>query len=448
MVGSISSPAVAATILTVGPDGTYPTIQAAINAAIVSGTSTTIEVESGTYFEHLSFTLASSGFSVVGGYDNTFTLTSFDPSTTQIFASGTGRALDATVNGGAVQFNNVTFAGGSAAGSVGVIGGGGVRLSIGGGLVQIYNTHVSLNSVQATASAVALGGGIYAAVSGSGTLNLQNVAFGDNGVSSVDGNADGGGINVTVADLAAAYLSGLTLQSNHASTSGSGAAVGGGADFTLSGAGTLALDNVIAQANTLSAAGLRFGSGLFEQANCASNCRLSVIRSLFDGNTGGRAQVDVDNDGPGGVQNAYFADVLITHGDTEGLLFQLVDGVANLTNLTVADNSGPGIHLIPQAPASLTLFNTISHFNNGTDLTYTGSPVFGNNLFGVDPVFVDRANGDYRIRADSPARDAGDDTPLGALPATDLDFAPRVFGPHVDIGAYEVGDSIFANGFD
>jgi len=54
----------------------------------------------------------------------------------------------------------------------------------------------------------------------------------------------------------------------------------------------------------------------------------------------------------------------------------------------------------------------------------------------LDPRFVDLANGDYRLRSDSPAIDAGAGA-VSAIVATDITGAPRPQGSAWDIGAYE-----------
>ena len=67
-----------------------------------------------------------------------------------------------------------------------------------------------------------------------------------------------------------------------------------------------------------------------------------------------------------------------------------------------------------------------------------------------DPLFVAAKTGDYRIQAGSPCRDKGLDTLLPTNVAdvsldgntsetlpVDLDFAPRVYGASVDLGAFE-----------
>ena len=60
------------------------------------------------------------------------------------------------------------------------------------------------------------------------------------------------------------------------------------------------------------------------------------------------------------------------------------------------------------------------------------------NKLGVDPLFVNPANGDFHVKAGSPAIDSG--TSALGLPTTDLTGGTRVIGT-VDIGAYEQGSS-------
>ena len=56
------------------------------------------------------------------------------------------------------------------------------------------------------------------------------------------------------------------------------------------------------------------------------------------------------------------------------------------------------------------------------------------NIF-ADPHFVDAANGNYRLAADSPCRGAG--SKVHAAGETDLDGNPRIMGRFIDMGAYE-----------
>jgi hypothetical protein len=114
-----------------------------------------------------------------------------------------------------------------------------------------------------------------------------------------------------------------------------------------------------------------------------------------------------------------------------------IDGA--LANTVIANNGTRGV-VIDAAIAG--------NFPNEHNLVFgNGSNEFtpGTGTVLADPRFVGAQ--DFHLRSNSPARDAGN-TALAAGISVDLDDAPRVFGAAVDIGAWEIGDSIFANGFD
>lgn len=130
-----------------------------------------------------------------------------------------------------------------------------------------------------------------------------------------------------------------------------------------------------------------------------------------------------------------------------------------LVNNTITDNTTCAIlYALSATGSSVMVFNSILSFSGGNFdvlFTQTGAtrladlslrnclidrdPIMvvgrNGNITG-DPKFADPNNGDFRLAADSPAINAGDNSAPG-LPMTDLDGHPRVVGSAVDIGAFE-----------
>ena len=81
-----------------------------------------------------------------------------------------------------------------------------------------------------------------------------------------------------------------------------------------------------------------------------------------------------------------------------------------------------------------------------------GDPCDCYNNISMYPLFVDTANGDFRLQADSPCIDAGTNTIAGyVFPQIDLDGNHRIWDGDnnsseiVDMGAYEFGSEMFIN---
>jgi hypothetical protein len=136
-----------------------------------------------------------------------------------------------------------------------------------------------------------------------------------------------------------------------------------------------------------------------------------------------------------------------------------------LTNVTIAGNSatdGGGMYNYSSSPK---IRNSVVWGNSGGGIyTAIGTPEVsysivqegwtgtGSDNKNADPEFVSPQNasaaptaaGDYRLRANSPAINAGDDgyynpgeTPDLSAIGTDLDGNPRKIGSAIDMGAYE-----------
>ena len=89
------------------------------------------------------------------------------------------------------------------------------------------------------------------------------------------------------------------------------------------------------------------------------------------------------------------------------------------------------------AGASANVANSLLEKSGGSA---SWNPAYGNDLGGnldLDPQFVSLATGDLRLLARSPAVDAGDAALRPAGFDVDLQGAPRVCGPALDMGALE-----------
>ncbi len=117
-----------------------------------------------------------------------------------------------------------------------------------------------------------------------------------------------------------------------------------------------------------------------------------------------------------------------------------------LYNCTVTANDNGIRHMTETV--KVYLYNSIIFGNAGVDVEQgnvtavtnccTGgalSPGAGN--IAADPLFVNAAQDDYRLRADSPCKDTGDLLFTFEPEGTDLAGAPRVIGPQVNMGAFE-----------
>jgi hypothetical protein len=174
------------------------------------------------------------------------------------------------------------------------------------------------------------------------------------------------------------------------------------------------------------------------------------IASVYDGTPAIilRGGVGISSDSHAGrFINNTFTGNFVPHSSLSNQGALWLTGATESNSWLVANNILWG----NAADYDLELSSHTSLYHN--DITaYRGTPIdgIGSNP-AVDPAFVDAANGNYHLRANSPLLNAGLHSIPGGIATYDLDGNPRdVFG-EVDIGAYELQqlpDAIFSDGFE
>jgi parallel beta-helix repeat protein len=179
---------------------------------------------------------------------------------------------------------------------------------------------------------------------------------------------------------------------------------------------------------------------------------LNIYSSRIDGNLAGqKAGVWVQHSTLT-MTNSFVVDNHAIAGKPGAMSFWRSSG--RLVNVTIADNSASngtgGISFAADQPGgSLVILNSILVFNGNDDLSCSNSACSvaysdvqegfaGSGNISADPLFVDRAQGDYHLEFGSPAIDAG--VSEGA-PATDFEGDPRPV-KEVDMGADEFSGDI------
>ena len=138
-----------------------------------------------------------------------------------------------------------------------------------------------------------------------------------------------------------------------------------------------------------------------------------------------------------------------THGKAGGIRVSSGPDATKIWNNTVYGNSYWGINIqngVTKNPTNTIVQNNIVYGNTAGQIVNVGiNTTFGANLCNVggegcqfvgNPRFVNAAESNFNLNANSPAIDAG--VPLSTV-KTDFKKTPRPQGATYDIGAYEVG---------
>ncbi|MEL7484198.1 MAG: hypothetical protein AAFN41_07570 [Planctomycetota bacterium] len=283
------------------------------------------------------------------------------------------------------------------------------------------------------------------------------------------GAVNGTGSNVTVTDSSfvnnSTNLNGGGLYFNGSVTEVSGctfvnntAELGGGLLYLGGASGTLS-DSTF-DGNTSNDDG--GGVAVFDSTIDIDRCRVINNRSfgwgggvLFQG--GGGGPVVVSNSLIAGNRASLFGGgVHVFNGNDLRVV-----GCTIVDNIAGVNGGGGGIRAF-DLNQPVRVFNSIIRGNtpdqfptNVTGIAFNcnigdGELASETNIIDVDPLFVDAANGDYRLAAGSPSIDAGSTQDLAPSPnPVDADAMPRVvngsetptglpvFGVYVDHGAFE-----------
>lgn len=443
LLGLMAVPALLdAAVFRVGAGGDYATLQAGLNAAN-NGGSNEVRVRAGSYTENLTLALGSGTLTVTGGWNAGFTLRDTDPLATTVNGAAAGRVLDATVSNAA----SLTLRGLQIVGGLSNSKGGGINLTLGNtAFTRLAELRFVFNSVQTHGVASGYGGALAIGAYGDSALILEDSDFLSNAISNSDG-ALGGGLRLDSDGNANVLVQRCIFDGN--SVTPNAGKPGGDA----------AISAYIHHAAHLSVVDSRFHANQKNttvsgaqaatlRGDCDSTCQIDLVRSVFDGNLGpGPFQVWLAVAGPptGGQGIANVDDTVLARGDAGGIYAASLNSQRlHLVNLTVTENPGSGVYL----DGDWSLYNSIV-WDNGSDVTSVTPGWSEYNLIGsTDPLFADGPNGNYRLTATSPGRNAGTATPMGGLSLYDVLGEARNNESAPDIGAYEFGDRIFRSRFE
>ena len=256
----------------------------------------------------------------------------------------------------------------------------------------------------------------------------------------VDGDRNGSVVNVPYTVTVAPLIDGFTIKN-------------GSTDY---GGGVRGDGPVIVSNNIITDNEACFGAGI-----CVMDVDAIITKNFVVGNNGAPSY----NDSSGGGILCYNSAAIIanniiadnTAGYAAGLMCvgpdpMTISGNSIVNNTAMYDGGGVYADGLPGTIANnIVAFNSsgfycyaansVNLYHNcvfGNQTNYCGYITAGEGDIQVDPLFVDRDNGDYHLQSDSPCRDVGDNSQL--VGATDMDGDPRKWPSSgtVDIGADEV----------
>ena len=405
-------------------------LQSALTEAQNNALDDVIHIAQGTYLGGFIYvSTESNDLSILGGYSSDFSVREVDSSNTVLDGGASSGVIVIMTPLAACDFSidGLTMQNGLTSATELYGKGGGIRVES-GGQINITNNNFTNNSSYDGSGAyiegnVTFSNNIFssntAIHTGTITINSGNATLVNNVITSNSANYIGG-IDVDTNSLFNTVIENNVISSN----SGDGIYTGsssveitnntvsynGGGIYTRGG-GTIS-NNLISDNSSSSTGGGRGiqadGGVYIVTGNTIVNNNSGIIVHLFDD----EQSVTITNNLFYGNDNTdrygvdYFSDIYIGNDSNDNYI-----------------------------PSTVVLTN--NNFNQSSDGTYIKLPftIDASNLNNIDPLFVDAANGDYRLSSDSPLIDQGVVT--ANVASTDLDGNTRTVGSAVDIGAYE-----------
>jgi len=431
-------------LFTVGPGGSNPTIQNAIEGALSVPGPHEIRLLSDTFFENVIILPNGLGraIEISGGWNASFTAIEGPP--TIVDGGASGRVLEILLGtDDTLSISNIKVQNGAETRAAGI------QADLwGNGLLQISDCEVTNNVASADRTS---GGGLSVYMEDSSHFELL-----DSVVSNNQTNCSGlvdcreGGMGLSALGNSQVVVNGNQFL-NNSLTIGSGSGLTGGVRLELYDTSSLELLDNEFVGNSVSASSTNGGIGLTIIASGPVTARRNRVEANIGSGFPSAQGIQMAVSQAGG-QVGILSDSVIVKGNGKGLqAFLGGEGTPalHLVNLTVADNAETGVTFSNSAASgTATLSNSISVDNGeNTNLAVTVSST--NNLTAGSADFVNSAAGNYRLMAGSDGINAGTNSPPGGLGPTDIDGNPRVLGGTVDIGAYEFqSDTLFFDGFE
>lgn len=438
-----------AAIYTIGPDGAYATVSAAIADADANPDDHDFRLQVGTHVGGVVFAINGAKiWRISGGWNASFTENPTAPAMTTWQAGGLGGTVLVFNLTGTAQLlvQNLTVFGGSGVGQPGGVYGGLAN----GSLFSLQDCRVTSHQSNAASA------GLRIEAAQTSTAEIRRCEFTNNAAHG-SGLKFGAGASLRANNSATVLVSNSYFAFNTDSpmssgTFGGGLFLQGFGDSHLSLLDSVVEDNVV-QSNAASGAGLTVE--LWDDARFDTEAVRVEGNSAPNQTAGNRVQAYVVAFGSSDfeIRNALIANsalggIYVDHTGT---------GNGALTNLTIANHDGFGLSY-SAASGMHSISNTIVHNNQGSTFGFsvsgavTRSSNLGDDVAGannLNPQFVNAIN-DFHLQSGSPAIDTGNNAFNSAV--FDFELNPRVINGIVDIGAYEFqtppADALFADQFE